>query len=50
MANKTDEFDWIKLRQDYENNNIETTKDKFVRKLKEQPLVPIGKQCSRVTG
>ncbi|XP_067000928.1 HIG1 domain family member 2A, mitochondrial [Anabrus simplex] len=37
------EFDWLQLKQDIDSRvNQETTREKFVRKFKENPLVPIG--------
>lgn len=42
------EFDWIQLRKDVGSNDLfmneETNKNKFIRKFKETPLVPIGKK------
>lgn len=49
MANKSqiplpsEDLDWIQLRQDLGPVvEVETTKERFVRKVKENPLVPIG--------
>ncbi|ALC48184.1 CG9921 [Drosophila busckii] len=49
MANKEqvplsgDDLDWIQLRQDLGPHvEIETTREKLERKIKENPLVPIG--------
>ncbi|KAH8309955.1 hypothetical protein KR067_003740 [Drosophila pandora] len=44
------ELDWIQLRQDLGPiAEVETTKEKLQRKIKENPLVPIGKaHCFRV--
>jgi hypothetical protein len=36
------ELDWIQLRKDYADLTPETSKEKMVRKIKENPLVPIG--------
>lgn len=36
-------LDWIQLRKSFGSVQAETTKEKLVRKLKENPLVPIGK-------
>lgn len=36
------ELDWIQLRKSFGSTQVETTKEKLVRKLKENPLVPIG--------
>lgn len=51
MANKSqiplpsEDLDWIQLRQDLGPVvEVETTKERFVRKVKENPLVPIGMQ------
>jgi hypothetical protein len=38
------DLDWIQLRKDYASLMPETSKEKMVRKLKENPLVPIGKK------
>lgn len=35
-------LDWIQLRKSFGSVQVETTKEKLVRKLKENPLVPIG--------
>lgn len=50
MSNKANiplpdgELDWIQLRQDLGPiAEVETTKEKLQRKIKENPLVPIGK-------
>ena len=38
------QFDWITLhREIHENVSSETTQDKFIRKFKENPFVPLGK-------
>jgi hypothetical protein len=37
------DLDWIQLRKDYADLTPETSKEKMVRKIKENPLVPIGK-------
>ncbi|EDW82578.1 HIG1 domain family member 2A, mitochondrial [Drosophila tropicalis] len=49
MSNKVqislpeEDLDWIQLRQDLGPHvEIETTKEKLQRKIKENPLVPIG--------
>ncbi|KAJ9580985.1 hypothetical protein L9F63_023834 [Diploptera punctata] len=37
------QFDWIQLRREIrENVSTETTEEKFIRKFKENPFVPIG--------
>lgn len=43
-TNATDEeqFDWVQFKKDYADTNVETQKEKLVRKFKENPLVPIG--------
>lgn len=43
-TNTTDEeqFDWVQFKKDYADTNVETQKEKLVRKFKENPLVPIG--------
>lgn len=48
-TNATDEeqFDWVQFKKDYADTNVETQKEKLVRKFKENPLVPIG--CAATT-
>lgn len=36
------EFDWITLNTEMEGYHLETTKEKMIRKFKENPFVPIG--------
>ncbi|KZC06000.1 PREDICTED: HIG1 domain family member 2A, mitochondrial [Dufourea novaeangliae] len=37
------ELDWIQIRNEfYENDNVETFKEKIIRKTVENPTVPIG--------
>lgn len=41
------EFDWVKLQEDMAKVMlVETATQKFVRKVKENPLVPVGKDES----
>ncbi|KAK7793544.1 hypothetical protein R5R35_000385 [Gryllus longicercus] len=50
MENKNDssstdlsQFDWLQLKKDIDSEmKIESTEQKFIRKFKENPLVPIG--------
>ncbi|EDS30912.1 HIG1 domain family member 2A [Culex quinquefasciatus] len=42
------ELEWIQMRKDYADMHIETTSEKLARKLKENPLVPIG--CAATLG
>ncbi|CAG5028412.1 unnamed protein product [Parnassius apollo] len=46
MSNENNEptdLDWIQLRRDMgTSHHTETTKEKFIRKFKENPFVPIG--------
>lgn len=38
------EFDWVQLHQDMEKYaKTETSQEKLMRKLKQNPVVPIGK-------
>jgi hypothetical protein len=37
------ELEWIQMRRQIGSVDVETTADKFRRKIKENPLVPIGK-------
>lgn len=41
-------FNWVQTRKevDLTEFNVESTSDKFKRKFKENPLVPIGKSMS----
>lgn len=36
------ELEWIQMRQAIGSVDVETTKEKFLRKIKSNPLVPIG--------
>ncbi|XP_058444205.1 HIG1 domain family member 2A, mitochondrial [Malaya genurostris] len=36
------ELEWIQMRADYADIHAETTKEKMIRKVNENPLVPIG--------
>lgn len=41
--NSEPEFDWIQLKKDISSGQIEETqKEKLIRKINENPLVPIG--------
>ncbi|XP_063988679.1 HIG1 domain family member 2A, mitochondrial [Diachasmimorpha longicaudata] len=43
------DLDWIQLREEMDTGHtVETIFDKFIRKIKEQPLVPAG--CAVATG
>lgn len=51
MANidKSDELDWVKIREDIGGDYaVETTYEKIIRKTRENPLVPIGKVTSKI--
>lgn len=37
-----EDLDWIQMRRDFDASREETTKEKMLRKIKENPLVPIG--------
>ncbi|XP_052865438.1 HIG1 domain family member 2A, mitochondrial [Anopheles cruzii] len=37
-----EELDWIQVRQELPDFHAETPKEKMARKLKENPLVPVG--------
>lgn len=37
------ELEWIQMRKHLLNEELETPKEKFIRKFKQSPLVPIGK-------
>lgn len=43
-AKETPELEWIQMKKDFdlERANEESAKDKFIRKFKQNPLVPIG--------
>ncbi|XP_055911874.1 HIG1 domain family member 2A, mitochondrial [Eupeodes corollae] len=36
------ELDWIQMRKDFESLRPETTREKMIRKIKSNPVVPIG--------
>lgn len=38
----TPELEWIQMRKDFDKDQIETGKEKFIRKFKQNPLIPIG--------
>lgn len=38
-----EQFDWVQFKKDYAVSNVESKKEKLMRKIKENPLVPIGK-------
>lgn len=42
------ELEWIQMRRDFDadRQGIETTKEKFLRKFKSNPLVPVGEFSS----
>ncbi|XP_063231253.1 HIG1 domain family member 2A, mitochondrial [Bacillus rossius redtenbacheri] len=47
MSSKTHEngeqdIDWVQLRKDMDSIRVETIQEKFERKFKENPFVPIG--------
>lgn len=47
-ASEEMEFDWVQLHQDMEKvMRTESAGEKFMRKFKENPLVPIGK-CTKI--
>lgn len=47
IDSKSDELDWIKVREDLDENFIaETIYAKAKRKIRENPFVPIGKLTS----
>uniref|UniRef100_A0A0K8TP00 Putative conserved plasma membrane protein n=1 Tax=Tabanus bromius TaxID=304241 RepID=A0A0K8TP00_TABBR len=37
-----EEFDWVQLKKEIGSQHAETTKEKLQRKIKQNPLVPIG--------
>lgn len=41
-ASDEDQFDWVQFKKDYAVEHGETRKEKLVRKITENPLVPIG--------
>ncbi|XP_065077497.1 HIG1 domain family member 2A, mitochondrial [Ochlerotatus camptorhynchus] len=47
-AQQQAELEWIQMRKDYADIHAETTREKMERKLKENPLVPIG--CAATLG
>lgn len=40
------ELEWIQMRKDFNEDKIETSREKFMRKFKQNPLVPIGELLS----
>lgn len=43
----TPELEWIQMRKDFDKDQIETGKEKFIRKFKQNPLIPIGESVFR---
>ncbi len=41
-GNDEQEFDWVQFKKDYAVSQVESKKEKLIRKFKENPLVPIG--------
>lgn len=41
-ASTSPELEWIQMRKDFDKDQIETGKEKFIRKFKQNPLIPIG--------
>lgn len=37
-----EQFDWVQFKKDFAVSNEESKKGKLIRKMKENPLVPIG--------
>lgn len=37
-----EQFDWVQFKKDYSVEHAETQKEKLLRKIGENPLVPIG--------
>ena len=42
IATPEDDLDWIQMRRDFDAIHPETARDKMLRKINENPLVPIG--------
>lgn len=42
-SSSSPELEWIQMRRDFDKDRIETGKEKFIRKFKQNPLIPIGK-------
>lgn len=38
------DLEWIQLRKNLENDHVETIMEKFNRKFKQNPLIPIGEK------
>lgn len=36
------ELEWIQLKKDFDADRVESPQDKFIRKFKQNPLVPLG--------
>lgn len=47
-ATDEDQFDWVQFKKDYAVSNVETKKEKLLRKIKENPLVPIGMEIHEI--
>lgn len=51
VVHNTPELEWIQMKKDFDTERAheESGKEKFIRKFKQNPLVPIGKhliKCS----
>lgn len=40
------QLEWIQMRKDFNEDRIESPREKFMRKFKQNPLVPIGEFIS----
>lgn len=36
------EFDWVQLKKEFNHLEGETRRDRFLRKINENPVVPVG--------
>lgn len=41
-AQSDPELEWIQMRRQINSVDAETTREKFARKFKENPLIPVG--------
>lgn len=49
MSEHETKLEWIQMKEDFEKDAVETGQEKFIRKFKSNPLVPVGELLSYLT-